>query len=397
MGSATNGCRVGATYPHRACGCTCVVTPSGDLATGENGEVTGGLDNREGGLNARRRQKAAVACAPLSGLRKQKRAEKGQYPTAASSVHAQRCCESDSSHPREMKTSPPGGVLDGGSYTVEGATGYPLCERCAAAAGGLGVAEGQGNTASRHFVSLWSEVQCAVWHVNACLGVLGLVAERGGSGDGDGGNIGGGVILDPMRLRPALALECFKGKSPRLVESRHLFDSSEASGVVGQRQAASHTVRKGLKVPRQGGSRAAAAAAAATTAAVAGEEAVQMAKSSTYGTSPPAGPRAATAAAEAEGAANTTKRRTHARRARGWGNLETDDKQQPARGLHGGCTGVWRWEQPERLGGKEPHIPPPGKQGGAVSRGVVEGCGGDCPWARRVRTVLGAAGSVHSR
>lgn len=54
----------------------------------------------------------------------------------------------------------------------------------------------------REFVGLWSQVQAAVWHVNACLGVLGLL------GTGRDG-LGYCTALNPLSLRPAFALEIF--------------------------------------------------------------------------------------------------------------------------------------------------------------------------------------------
>eukprot|EP00752_Nemacystus_decipiens_P002177 g2072.t2 len=71
----------------------------------------------------------------------------------------------------------------------------------------------------RRFINSWSKVQSAVWHVNTCLAVLGLTtpaaaADGGGGGGGDiGGSRGiGGALspMDPLRLRPALALALFR-------------------------------------------------------------------------------------------------------------------------------------------------------------------------------------------
>lgn len=54
----------------------------------------------------------------------------------------------------------------------------------------------------REFVGLWSRVQAAVWHVNTCLGVLGLLGT-----DRDG--LGYCTALSPLSLHPAFALEVF--------------------------------------------------------------------------------------------------------------------------------------------------------------------------------------------
>ena len=78
---------------------------------------------------------------------------------------------------------------------------------------------------------------------------------------------------------------------------------------------------------------------------------------------------------------------------KGWENLGRDKKQQPERRLPEGVV-----EGLEQLGrrDKEEHDMPPGNQRPSTG-GVVEGCGGNCQWARRVRKVLRAAGSVYSR
>ncbi|CAN0412305.1 unnamed protein product [Ascophyllum nodosum] len=56
----------------------------------------------------------------------------------------------------------------------------------------------------RAFVSLWSRVQSAVWHVNTCLEVLGLAGAVRGS------EALSCTAVHPLRLRPALALEAFR-------------------------------------------------------------------------------------------------------------------------------------------------------------------------------------------
>lgn len=67
--------------------------------------------------------------------------------------------------------------------------------------------DGPSEEMTRSFVNLWSKVQAAVWHVNACLAVLRLTTPAA-----NGGGRGGGALspVDPLRLRPALALELFR-------------------------------------------------------------------------------------------------------------------------------------------------------------------------------------------
>ncbi|CAN0417031.1 unnamed protein product, partial [Laminaria digitata] len=186
---SSSGCRWEAACAY-ACGCTCTVQPvqpRGGLDTSENFHPRGGQESGEKDMHGREQKKAC--CAPPPSDLRRKGAGKVQDPRSASS--AQHCCERDPSDLREWNASDPPdlrernarnpsdlrerntsprGVSKGGSYNVEWAKGAP-CERCIAAEE-VGVDGQQEHTVSRQFVSLWSQVQCVVWHVNACLGVL---------------------------------------------------------------------------------------------------------------------------------------------------------------------------------------------------------------------------------
>lgn len=91
------------------------------------------------------------------------------------------------------------------------------CEWCAR--GRLGYGEGstvrdaegtekEQRGAERMFVGMWSQVQSAAWHVNACLDVLGLSGAENGTRESV-------AALDPLRLRPALALQIFLARRQR--------------------------------------------------------------------------------------------------------------------------------------------------------------------------------------
>lgn len=80
-----------------------------------------------------------------------------------------------------------------------------FAEACEEAFSEKGMSEGvRGEVGDkvREFVGLWSRVQAAVWHVNTCLGVLGLL---GTSRDRPGYC----TAVNPLSLRPAFALEIF--------------------------------------------------------------------------------------------------------------------------------------------------------------------------------------------
>lgn len=63
----------------------------------------------------------------------------------------------------------------------------------------------------RRFVSLWSHVQSAVWHANACHSVLGLNLTPAPASSTSGSEQGkASVCIDPLLLRPASALQFYR-------------------------------------------------------------------------------------------------------------------------------------------------------------------------------------------
>lgn len=73
---------------------------------------------------------------------------------------------------------------------------------------------GGGGDVDRSFVSSWSKIQSAVWHINACHCVLlGLHSSNDRAFEAsctDRAMVRGTAVLDPLRLRPALALETYR-------------------------------------------------------------------------------------------------------------------------------------------------------------------------------------------
>lgn len=87
----------------------------------------------------------------------------------------------------------------------------------------------------RCFVNLWSKVQSAAWHVNACLAVLRLTTPATQL-DGCRGFV---VPVDPLSLRPALALKLFFGRETirRLWGRRRERDPAAAVGQTAPKQS----------------------------------------------------------------------------------------------------------------------------------------------------------------
>lgn len=71
----------------------------------------------------------------------------------------------------------------------------------------------------RRFVSLWSHVQAAVWHTNACHSLLGFNFSDPATGSGKG-NKRRNFALDPLLLRPVLALKYYRKRRRCLQRSR---------------------------------------------------------------------------------------------------------------------------------------------------------------------------------
>lgn len=102
--------------------------------------------------------------------------------------------------------------------------------------------EGEEGEDERRFVCLWSQVQSAAWHVNACLDALRLTESRKGTG---------GIAFDPLRLRPALALELFYKRR----QNRHIRGSdrpNEPPVVGAQRQPVRARAAKGATASGEG-------------------------------------------------------------------------------------------------------------------------------------------------
>ncbi|CAN0417057.1 unnamed protein product, partial [Laminaria digitata] len=118
-------------------------------------------------------------------------------------------------------------------------------------------------------------------------------------------------MLDPLRLRPALALELFKGKTHFLGGNGAPGTSNQAN-IVGRQQTATPHAQKTVRVP-QGDSKAAAGSV------------VKPCKWRINERAPPGGSKEAAAAAES--VAKMSKRRPHGRgTTRGWEKLGPDEK-----------------------------------------------------------------------
>ena len=213
----------------------------------------------------------------------------------------------------------------------------------------------------RSFVNSWSKVQSAVWHVNACLAALRLTTPPaaaddcsggGASGGGSGGGGGRGGALspvDPLRLRPALALALFRRRERlrRLCERRALPNP-------GGKKPSNR--RQQQRQQRQQQQQQQQRAAAGTRAPRGGKSSAEASRNGSAGSAP--SPRTATSvdAGEAGGHSEVTEREQLRRRRRHLGPL-------PCRQQRGG-----------RCCRSSPY----------------DGAG--CAWAGRVREVLGAVG-----
>lgn len=148
----------------------------------------------------------------------------------------------DAQHVAVCKATQVHGSVSGGGRTVQGANNT-ACQLCAE--DGWYTKEKQAEV-DRHFVGLWSHVQAAAWHVNACLCILGFTGRR--SGDGMDG------ALEPLRLNPAIALELYRTRRKRRRRRCMLRDTNQRDEQQTQRrhqrQESAANKLNGVKVSR---------------------------------------------------------------------------------------------------------------------------------------------------
>lgn len=214
----------------------------------------------------------------------------------------------------------------------------------------------------RRFVSLWSHVQAAVWHTNACHSILGLNLKNPTIGSGNEGERRG-VAVDPLLLRPALALQYYRGRRRCLQRSRqNQGDSNGHEARERERQAALHVAN--IELEQQEHATRPHSSQITLTPGKQRSGSKQQEQLKGRGGSLCAGKDKGSSGQEI----------------RGCQVLASSKQQQGWQQRDLGCVA----RPPPELAAEE-----------VVCWGVVQGCRGTCAWAQRVRTVMAAAGVVY--
>lgn len=228
----------------------------------------------------------------------------------------------------------------------------------------------------RRFINLWSHVQSAVWHVNACHSILGLQQPRRLSGEASSSskqrhNVGD-VVLDPLRLRPALALLVYRRRR-RLHRSQQYQRQSGPNSQMQNEQLPSENVartrrhRRGSLPPTSEPSLQTDYLGSLSNSAPRKQlEREQHVRPDRDGRRSDSASNTGQGVRDSRGLISSLRPRRHPR--------------QVAHTRRAGSSGIE---------GRRQEL----TEDKSVAWVVVEGCKGTCAWARRVRTVMEAATS----